>query len=225
MFLWEGDICDHFSSPSPRSTQLIPFQGEKVEKSNTGARLVIIESSVSQTANGKYKTKARVLGRGKRCGSPNLQPKQQNSDRSGCASNKQIWLINPCNLESSHFQMRGLVIASHQAAAVQKMIRRTIITRQDWREKIPRAKRCSSQSWTTLVGNVTWRGQSGGMAGTFRGTGLGKYKHHTPPQISFFGSKELWLIEVWLGLLEARARGNQSESQSFFQVKRIVWFY
>ena len=186
MFLWEGDICDHF--PSPRSTQLIPFQ-EKVEKSNTGARLVIIESSVSQTANGKYKTKARVWGRGKRCGSPNLQPKQQNSDRSGCPSNKQIWLINPCNLESSHFQMPGLVIASHQAAALQKMIRRTIMTRQDWRERISRAERCSSQSWTTLVGNVTWRGQSGGMAGTFRGTGSGKSVWVTK---LFFGSNELF---------------------------------
>ena len=31
-----------------------------MEKSNTGAWLVIIESSVSQTANGKYKTKALV---------------------------------------------------------------------------------------------------------------------------------------------------------------------
>ena len=168
MFLWEGDICDHF--PSPRSTQLIPFQG-KVEKSNTGARLVIIESSVSQTANGKNNTKARVWRRGKRCRSPNLQPKQQNSDRWGCSSTKQI---NLQNSESPHFQMQGLVIASHQAAAVQKMIRRTIMTRQDWREKISKAKRCSSQSWTTLVGNVTWRGQSGGMAGTFRGTGSGK---------------------------------------------------
>ena len=66
MFLWEGDICDHFSSPSPRSTQLIPFQGEKVEKSNTGTRLVIIESSVSQTANGKKIKQRRVCEGGGR---------------------------------------------------------------------------------------------------------------------------------------------------------------
>ena len=91
--------------------------------------------------------------------------------------------------------MPGLVIASHQAAAVQKMIRRTIMTRQDWRERISRAERCSSQSWTTLVGNVTWRGQSGGMAGTFRGTGSGKSVWVTK---LFFGSNELFGFINWM---------------------------